>query len=266
MTVVVESQFPAPVDASWTLKELSVRVETLTHRAGRVTAKSALIYDDGMAPRRPLLLVSSNWLGMTAESVQRVMKMAAGRYVALLVDMYGEGKKASASVEIVELAKGLREDVPERRRRIAAALEVLDSAGRDRGIGDASHKAAVGFCFGGGNVLELARGGADLDAAICVHGDLLTTHKAKHGDIKTSIFVLHGAADPVVPKTARDVFEEEMTAAGSKWQMLTFGGVLHSFSEEETNVPGISQFDSAAAFQTYKMIDDYIEGTLAGVL
>ncbi|MFM0281289.1 dienelactone hydrolase family protein [Paraburkholderia sediminicola] len=243
-----------------------MKIEAIRHQAGSVVARSTLIYDGATAERRPLLLVSSNWLGMTYESTQRAAKLAGSKYIVLLADMYGEGKAAATSAEIVDRANALRADVAERRRRMAAALEALISASQERGIGDLSCKAAVGFCFGGGNVLELARDGADLSAAICVHGDLSTNQPANAGDIKASVFVLHGAADPVVTKAARDAFEGEMTAAGAKWQMMTFGKALHSFSEEETNVPGISQFEPGIATQTYKMIDDYLAGALAGLL
>jgi dienelactone hydrolase len=243
-----------------------VKIETIRYQAGEVTARSTLIYDSDTTATRPLLLVSSNWLGMTYESIQRAAKLAGSKYVVLLVDMYGHGKAATKSAEIVEQANALRADVRERRRRMAAGLEALISASEERRIGDLGRKAAVGFCFGGGNVLELARDGADLSAAVCVHGDLLTPQRAKGGDVKAPVFVLHGAADPVVTKAARDAFEDEMTAAGAKWQMMTFGKVLHSFSEEETNVPGISHFDPGAASQTYKMIDDYLATALDGLL
>ena len=110
-----------------------------------------------------------------------------------------------------------------------------------RGIGDSSKKAAVGFCFGGGNVLELARSGADLDAVVCLHGDLATTMPAKKGDIKAAVFVIHGSKDPVAPKADRDALEDELDGAGANWQMLDFGGRLHSFAEEETDDAGHRQ-------------------------
>jgi len=120
--------------------------------------------------------------------------------------------------------------------------------------------------FGGGNVLELARTGVDLQAAICLHGDLLTTQPAKPGDIKAAICVMHGAKDPVVPKHDRDVFEAEMEGAAAKWQMLVFGGLLHSFCEIESDVPGIACFDSGAARQCYNMIDDFAQAAFDGKL
>ncbi len=127
-------------------------------------------------------------------------------------------------------------------------------------------QAAVGFCFGGGNVLELARAGADLQAVVCLHGDLLTPLPAKPGDIKAAVCVLHGSQDPVVPKKDRDVFEAEMEASGAKWQMLVFGGLLHSFSEIESDVPGIARYDAGAARQSYDMVDDFVTAAFEGKL
>ncbi len=114
--------------------------------------------------------------------------------------------------------KCVRADALERRRRIVAALETLRAESRKRGIGDLSRQAAAGFCFGGGNVLELARTGADVKAVVCLHGDLLTPIPARAGEIKAAVCVLHGSADPVVPKKDRDAFEAEMEASGAKWQ------------------------------------------------
>ena len=104
-------------------------------------------------------------------------------------------------------------------------------------------QAAVGFCFGGGNVLELARTGADVQAVVCLHGDLLTPHAGQDRRDQSRGLRHARRADPVVPKRDRDVIEAEMDAAGAKWQMLMFGGLLHSFGEEETIVPGIAEFD-----------------------
>jgi dienelactone hydrolase len=124
----------------------------------------------------------------------------------------------------------------------------------------------VGFCFGGGNVLELARAGADVQAVVCLHGDLITTMPTKPGDIKAALCVLHGSKDPVVPKEHRDILEAELEANGAKWQMLVFGGLLHSFSESETDMPGIACYDAGAARQSYNMIDDFVNAAFDGKL
>ena len=243
-----------------------MKVESISYQAGSVAGKGALVYDESTKRPRPLLLISPNWLGISEATVKRVSDMAGSKYVAFIADMYGDGKVANGPPEAAPLANGLRADAPERRRRIVAALEALRRESDKRGIGDLSRQAAAGFCFGGGNVLELARTGANLNAVVCMHGDLLTSLPAKAGDIKAAICVMHGAADPVVPKKDRDAFEAEMEASGVKWQMLVFGHLLHSFCESELNVPGIGCFDPGAARQCYNMVDDFVSAAFEGKL
>lgn len=243
-----------------------VAVERINYEAGTVAANGALVYDDQTAGRKPLLLMSPNWLGVSDDAIKRAQLLAGSKYVAFVADMYGGGRIASAPDEAGRLANALRQDTAERRRRIVAALEALRRESDARGIGDLKRQAAAGFCFGGGNVLELARSGADLQAVICAHGDLVTAMPAKPGDIKAAICVLHGSKDPVVPKEHRDALEAELEACGAKWQMLVFGGLLHSFCEIESDVPGVARYDAGAARQSFKMIDEFATSAFAGTL
>jgi dienelactone hydrolase len=243
-----------------------VAVERVNYQAGETPCTGALVYDERVSGPRPLLLMAPNWLGVSDDSIKRAATIAGNKYIAFVADMYGGGKIAAGPPEAAPLANALRADAPKRRQRIVAALDTLRSESTKRKIGDLKRQAAVGFCFGGGNVLELARTGADLQAAVCLHGDLLTLLPAKPGDIKAAICVMHGAKDPVVPKHDRDTFEGEMEAAGVKWQMLIFGGLLHSFCEVESDVPGIACFDPGAARQCYRMIDDFVTAAFDGKL
>jgi dienelactone hydrolase len=243
-----------------------VTVERIEYRAGNLGCNGALVYDESVSGRRPLLLMAPNWLGINEHAIKRAAMMADKKYIVFVADMYGGGTTCAGPPESAELANGVRADVSERRRRIVAALEAFRSESDKRGIGDLKRQAAVGFCFGGGNVLELARTGAGIQAAICLHGDLVTPTPAKPGDIKAAICVLHGSRDPIVPKKDRDAFEAEMETCGAKWQMLVFGGLLHSFSEEESDAPGIAAFDPGAARQSYAMIDDIATAAFKGKL
>lgn len=238
-------------------------VERIKYQAGNVMAHGALVWNDKVTTKRPLLLVMPNWLGVTDTIIKRAEKMAGDKYIALVADMYGEGKTAEGPPESQDLMMAVRADRVEGRKRVNAALQALIAEATKRGIGDSSKKAAVGFCFGGGNVLELARSGADLDAVVCLHGDLATTMPAKKGDIKAAIFVLHGSKDPIAPKADRDALEAELDGAEANWQLLDFGGRLHSFSEEETDMPGVAKYHAGAAHQTYRMLDDFIQDAFA---
>src|SRR6187200_2883752 len=180
-------------------------VERFDYQGGNVKAKGALVWNEKVSGKRPLLLVMPNWLGVTEPAIKRAQKMAA--------DKYGEGKTCEGPPTSQEWMMAVRADRVEGRKRANAAMACLVAEADKRGIGDSSKKAAVGFCFGGGNVLELARSGADVNAVVSLHGDLQTTMPAKKGDIKASVFVIHGSKDPVAPKADRDALEAEMDGA-----------------------------------------------------
>ena len=241
-------------------------VERISYQAGGKNFIGALVYDERGSGKRPLLLMAPNWLGVTEEAIERTKMLAGSRFIGFVADMYGDGKVSAGPPESAELADAVRADPKSRRLRIAAALSTLVSESEKRGIGDTARKVAVGFCFGGGNVLELARTGADLTAVICLHGDLATHLPAKPGDIKAPLLVVHGATDPAAAKDQRDALEAELEAAKAKWQMLTFGQVVHSFCEPESNIPGIAEYNEAAARQTYRLIDHFIADAFDGRL
>ena len=234
-------------------------VERIDYQAGNVKAKGALVWNDKVSGKRPLLMVMPNWLGVTDIAIKRAEKMAGDKYVAFVADMYGEGKTCAGPPTSQEWMMAVRADRVEGRKRANAALQALVAEATKRGIGDGSKKAAVGFCFGGGNVLELARSGTAIDAVVSLHGDLQTTMPAKAGDIKAAVFVIHGSKDPVAPKADRDALEAEMDGVGANWQLLDFGGRLHSFAEEETMMKGVAEYHAGAAHQTYRMLDEFIQ-------
>jgi dienelactone hydrolase len=242
-------------------------VEKISYQAGGKSFIGALVYDERVSAKRPLLLMAPNWLGVTKEAIERTQMMTGDRYIGFVADMYGDGKVSAGPPEAAGLADRLRADPKERRLRISAALAALVKESEARHIGDARRKAAVGFCFGGGNVLELARTSADIQATVCLHGDLTTKDPATKPDqIKSALLVLHGSADPAANKSQRDAFEAEMDGVKAKWQMLTFGGLLHSFCESDAHVPGIAEYNAPAARQSYRLLDRFITDAFEGLL
>src|SRR5258708_18805907 len=181
------------------MREDNVAVERIDYQCGSVKAKHALVWNEKVSGKRPLLLVMPNWLGVTEHAIKRAQNMAGDKYVALVADMYGEGRRCDGPPTSQEWMMAVRADRVEGRKRVNAALGCLVAEADKHGVGDSSKKAAVGFCFGGGNVLELARSGAELDAVVSLHGDLQTTMPAKQGDIKAAVFVIHGSLHPVPP-------------------------------------------------------------------
>ena len=169
--------------------------------------------------------MAPNWLGVTESNIEGGQMLAEQGYVVFVADMFGEGKGPKGDENPMEFLGPLISDAAETRRRISAAFETMTKEAGARGIGDARRRAAIGYCFGGANVLDLARAGADAAAVVSVHGVLATPMPASKGDIKAAVLVLHGAADPVSPKAHREMFEAEMDAAGARWYALYFGSV-----------------------------------------
>jgi dienelactone hydrolase len=135
-----------------------------------------------------------------------------------------------------------------------------------RGIGDGKRRAAIGYCYGGANVLDLAREGADVAAVVSIHGVLATAKPATKGGLKAKVLVLHGAADPVSPKEHRDMFEAEMDAAGARWMLLNFGGVVHAYTDPKADFLPVAKYDEPASRYTHSMLNAFIDDAFAGRL
>jgi len=243
-----------------------MRAEIIRYPMGALTAEGALVYDETVSTKRPAVLVAPNWMGMTEKAIERGKLVAGNRYVVFVADMYGQGKRPADFGEAAALANPLREDAIEQRKRIRAAYDTMLGQGNHRNLIDGRRRAAIGFCFGGGNVLELARDGVDIAAAVSIHGDLKTAQAAQKGVIKANILVTHGAPDPVVPKADRDGFEAEMEAAGAKWQMLLFSGALHAYTDQGADVPGVAAWHEPTCRQTYTITHQFIDDAFAGRL
>ena len=242
-----------------------MKAETIKYSMGSLTAEGALIYEEKITGRRPAVLMAPNWMGVTAKAIERGKLVAGERYVVLVADMYGQGTRPADFGDAAQLANPLRANSAEARKRIGAALDALIAEGTKRDLID-HRRAALGFCFGGGNVLELARDGADIAAAVSIHGDLKTAAPARNGAIKAKLLVAHGAPDPIVPKADRDAFEAEMNASGAKWQMLVFSGIVHAYTDQGFDVPGIAGWDEPATRQTYAATHQFIADAFDGRL
>jgi dienelactone hydrolase len=241
-------------------------VESVFYSASGIGCRGALIFEDGVKATRPLLLMAPNWRGVIKPAIETGQMLAQEGYVVFVADMFGEGNGPIGSEDPMEFLRPFMADVPGMRRRIAAALDTLTREADRRAIGDISRRAAIGFCFGGLNVLDLARSGADVQAVVSMHGTLATPAPARRGDIKAAVLAVHGAADPVAPKAERDAFETEMTEAGARWALLTFGSVVHAFTDPAVNVPGVAVYDEAAARHGYAFAHAFIADAFAGRL
>jgi dienelactone hydrolase len=234
-----------------------VKSEVVNYSIGGASHQGQIIYDE-TEHGQPLLMVAPNWRGVIADNIAIGERHAQNGYVVFMPDMFGAGKGPKGTENPMEFLAPFIEDVAGTRRAIVGAFDAMTAEAAKRGIGDVKRRAAIGYCYGGANVLDLAREGADVAAVVSIHGVLATPKPAAKGGIKAKVLVLHGAADPVSPKAHRDMFEAEMDAAGARWMLLNFGGVVHAYTDPQANMHPVAKYDEPAARYTGAMLDAFI--------
>ena len=207
----------------------AVRTEIVEYRHGDAVLEGYLAWDDALAGKRPGVLVVHEWMGLNPYARKRAEQLAGLGYVAFALDMYGKGVRAKDRTEAGALAGKYKGDRALMRARAAAGLDVL----RKNPMTDPARVAAVGYCFGGTTVLELARSGAPVAGVASFHGGLDTPAPQDAAKIKGKVLVLHGADDPSVPPAQVAAFEDEMRKAGVDWQLVAYGGAVHGFSNPD---------------------------------
>jgi dienelactone hydrolase len=185
-----------------------------------------LAYDDTRTSA-PGVLIVHQWMGLTDYEKGRARQLAELGYVAFCADVYGEGRLAKDVQEAGQLAGKFKGDRALFRSRLNAALATLRTS---PGV-DARRTAAIGYCFGGTGVLELARSGADVLGVVSFHGGLDSPTPADGKNIKAKVLVLHGANDPYVPKADIAAMEQELKAAGVDYQLVFYSGAVHAFTQ-----------------------------------
>jgi dienelactone hydrolase len=218
LTISLALVFSAQVQAK-------IVTRPLEYRHDDAVLEGYLAYDDAIKGKRPGVLVVHEWWGLNDYAKRRAEQLAALGYVAFALDMYGKGVSTTDRKEAAKLAGQFR-GKPLMRHRARAGLDVLIGNKRV----DRKRIAAIGFCFGGTTVLELAYGGADLVGVVSFHGGLTMPKPEDMKNIKAKMLVLHGAEDPVAPPAKVVGFQGTMREAGVDWQIIIYGGAVHAFT------------------------------------
>jgi len=212
----------------------SIRTEEVEYTSGDTTMKGYLAWDENQKGQRPGVLVVHEWWGQTEYPRKRARQLAELGYTALAVDMYGDGKQADHPEDAGAFAGAVMQDLAGAQARFEAAHALLDA----HPTTDPARTAAIGYCFGGGVVLHMARIGSDLQAVASFHGDLSSHHTPEPGSIKAKILVAHGAADPFVPAEVVEAFKKEMDAAGADYRFIAYEGAVHGFTNPDADAYG----------------------------
>ena len=220
------------------------------------TKLEAYVAFEAAEMQKPLVLIAHDWTGRREFACQAAERIAAMGYVGLALDMYGKGVfGADGDTDGNAALMGpFAEDRSVLRQRIRAALV----AGRNIPQVDPTRVAAIGYCFGGMCVLELARSGADVLGVVSIHG-ILAAGEALNEDIKAKVLCLHGHDDPMVPPEQVMAFETEMTEAGADWQVHVYGNTMHAFTNPAANNPEFGTVFSLTAEQrSYQSLENFL--------
>ncbi|HMJ91537.1 MAG TPA: dienelactone hydrolase family protein [Candidatus Acidoferrum sp.] len=204
-----------------------VKFETIEYKAGGTTCEGMLVYDDAISAKRPGVLIAHQWKGLTDYEKKRAEMLVKLGYVTLCADVYGKGVRADNPKDASALAAKYKADRPLLRERINAALTTLRASPRV----NTSQVGAIGYCFGGTTVLELARSSAKINGVVSFHGGLGSPTPADAKNIQSRVLALHGADDPFVPQAEVEGFQKEMRDAKVDWQLVAYGNAVHSFSD-----------------------------------
>ena len=205
--------------------------EPVEYTSDKVTLKGYLAYDDSMKGKRPGVLVVHEWWGHNEYARKRASMLAELGYTALAVDMYGHGRQAAHPDDARKFAREVMGKMEVAQARFTAAMALL----KQHETTDPEHIAAIGYCFGGGVVLQMARLGVDLDGVVSFHGSLSTTQPAQPGAVKAKILVCHGAADRFISQEQIDQFKAEMKKAKADFQFISYPGAKHSFTNPDAD-------------------------------
>jgi dienelactone hydrolase len=232
-----------------------IHTEEIDYKHGDTLLQGYLAYDDAVTGKRPGVLIVHEWTGHNPYVRKRAEQLAALGYVAFALDMYGKGVLAKDAKEAAQKADVFKKDRSLMRARAAAGLEQLRKQERV----DPKKVAAIGYCFGGTTVLELARGGADVAGVVSFHGALDTPTPADARNIKGKVLALHGADDPFVPLDQVTAFEKEMRDANVDWQLVKYGGAVHSFTNPGAgdNVKQGAAYNKAADERSWQAMKDF---------
>lgn len=209
----------------------ALKSDDIVYRVGDQDFTGYLVYDDAIKGKRPGVLVVHEWWGLNDYARKRADMLAQMGYTAFALDMYGTGKVADHPDDAKGFMQTVTSNMPEAEKRFDKAQSIL----QQQPTVDAKHIAAIGYCFGGGIVLHMARAGDDLRGVVSFHGSLGTEVPAEKGRVKARVLVFTGADDPFAPAATVAAFDQEMQSAGADYELVSYPGVKHSFTNPDAD-------------------------------
>ncbi|MHA3054249.1 dienelactone hydrolase family protein [Acinetobacter sp. ANC 4633] len=239
---------------------MSIYTQAIEYQYQNQQLKGYLVYPTPYIQPSAGLLMAPNWMGIKPSDIDIANEVAAQGYCVFLLDLYGKNRRPKDATQAGEWVSHIKNTEHEVGLLAAAHQALLQQTYCKL---DPQHIAAFGFCLGGHNVLEYARSGAEIQAAISFHGSLDSSGLYRMQQFKGSVLVLDGACDPLVPREQLQEFSEEMKETELDWQLISYGQTYHSFTEKTANEAGIKQYNeksSKRAFQSmYELLEDVFQ-------
>jgi dienelactone hydrolase len=235
-----------------------IKDEAIEYRHDGTVCEGHFAYDDSVSGRRPGVLVIHEWGGLGDYVKSRARMLAELGYVAFGGDIFGKGIRATEMEECAKISAPYYKDRALLRARAQAALEQL----RQHPRVDPNRIAAIGYCFGGLAVIEMARANLPVNGVVSFHGQFITPEPAT--SITAKVLALHGAVDPVVPPEEVQGFEKEMEAAKADWQLIAYGSAKHAFTNFNlpTELPGPAAYNEKADRRSWAAMKEFFREVL----
>ena len=239
---------------------------SLSHRLieysdGETLLEGRLAWDDAGGAARPGVLVAHAWGGRSEYEDGKADRLAELGYAALALDLYGKGRRGSGPEENAALMQPFLDDRAMLQRRMQAALEAL----RGQSEVDPGRIAAIGFCFGGLCVLDLARTGADIAGVVSFHGLFASPGNTAGNTVRARVLALHGWDDPMAKPDSVIALADELSAMGADWQLHAYGNTVHAFTNPAANDPGMGTvYDAAADRRSWQAMTNFLNEVFGG--
>ena len=230
LTLLVTIALVAEVAGS-AMAEPDIKGKEVSYSSGSTVMKGYLAYDKNIKGKRPGILIVHEWWGHNEYVRNRARMLAKMGYAALAVDMYGDGRQAMHPEDAGKFSSEVMNNFDTAKSRFTAAVDYI----KKQNIVNPGEIAAIGYCFGGGVVLNMARQGVDLKGVASFHGSLASVKPAQSGSVKAKILVLHGEDDKFSTIDQINAFKKEMKDAGADFQFITYPGAMHGFTNPETD-------------------------------
>jgi len=212
---------------------MTIQTRTIDYQDGDVDLQGYLAWDDAVEGKRPGVMISHAWAGRSDFENTKAEELAKLGYVGFALDNFGRGILGTSQEENSALIQPFLDDRAMLHGRLQIALEVLKSLDEV----DASRVAAIGFCFGGLCVLDLARTGTDICGVVSFHGLFGSPGNTAGNRIKAKVLALHGWDDPMAPPDQVVSLAEELSSMGADWQIHGYGNTMHAFTNPQANDP-----------------------------